>query len=654
MPARPRPAELPITEDDAFIAAALKSASIPTLMMSIVHMTGDTSLLRGRIRPQRALLGEAQGFLSEEDKAAVRAQALDAVRAYRDRGCTLPPPPSAETIHAMMSFVVGEPVPDEYVPMMLEELALDDDFTRDIHWDDTVPAVHRQRFRVVIIGAGMSGLLAAIRLREAGIPFVVIEKNERVGGTWHENTYPGCRVDIANHFYCYSFEPNHDWSEFYSRQQELAAYFERCADKYGIREHIRFRTEVVAAVFDAATSQWRVRLRAADGNEDSVIADALISAVGQLNRPKIPDFPGLASFRGPAFHSARWQHEHDLTGKRVAVVGTGASAFQLVPELAAQAAQVVVFQRSPAWMVPNPNYHRRVSDGTKWLLKHLPYYGRWYRFLIFWPGSDGLLPSLIVDPSWPHPERSVNAANEQMRIAFTEYMKSQVGDDPELLEKVVPKYPPFGKRMLQDNGSWLSTLRRDNVTLVTDAIERISADAVICADGTRYAVDAIVFATGFHANKFLWPMEIRGRDGVLLNEVWGDDPAAYLGITVPGFPNLFCLYGPATNLAHAGSIIFHSECQVRYVMSCLQALLEGDFASMECKASVCAAFNERLQAALARTVWAHPDVDSWYKNARGRVTTTSPWRLVDYWRWTKEPNLDDYVLTRRVPSAGAA
>jgi len=648
---RPRPAELPITEDDAFIATALKSASIPTLLASVVHMTGDTSLLRGPIRPGRATLGEAQGFLSEEDKESVRALALEAIRAYRDRGCTLPPALSAETIHELMSFVVGEPVPDEYVPMMMEELALDDDHTRDVHWDDTVSAAARERLRVVIVGAGMSGLLAAIRLNEAGIPFVVIEKNERVGGTWHENTYPGCRVDIANHFYCYSFEPNHDWSEFYSRQPELAAYFERCVDKYGIRDKIRFRTEVVSATFDAAASQWWIRLRDGAGSEEEMAADVLISGVGQLNRPMIPDIPGRASFHGPAFHSARWEHEHDLCGRHVAVIGTGASAFQLVPELAKTAAHVTVFQRTPAWMVPNPNYHRRVSDGTKWLLKHLPYYGRWYRFLIFWPGSDGLLPSLIVDPSWPHPQRSVNAANEEMRVAFTEYMRSQVGDDVELLEKVVPKYPPFGKRMLQDNGTWLATLRRDNVTLVTEPIERIDEDAIVCAGAARHPVDAIVFATGFHANKFLWPMEIRGRDGALLSEVWGDDPKAYLGITVPGFPNLFCLYGPATNLAHAGSIIFHSECQVRYVMGCLKALLQGDLATMECKASVCADFNERLEAALARTVWAHPGMNSWYKNARGRVTTTSPWRLVDYWGWTKEPDLDDYVVTRRLGGA---
>ena len=256
------------------------------------------------------------------------------------------------------------------------------------------------------------------------------------------------------------------------------------------------------------------------------------------------------------------------------MIGTGASAFQLVPEVAKVASRLVVFQRSPPWMVPNPRYHARVSEAKKWLLRHVPYYARWYRFLLFWPGSDGLMPSLVVDPEWPHPERSVNAMNDFMREYFTQYMAEQIGDDPALLAKVMPTYPPFGKRMLQDNGTWLATLKRDNVELVTEPIAAITPRRRSLR--RRHASTrstSIVFATGFHANRFLWPMEIVGRDGVTLRERWGDEPRAYLGITVPGFPNLFCLYGPGTNLAHAGSIIFHSECQVRYVMGCLAALL---------------------------------------------------------------------------------
>jgi len=636
------PADVLITEDDAFLADALEHASIATLMMCIIHLTGDPSLLRGTMRPASPLPGEVDGGMSEADKAAVRAMALEALRAYRDRGCTLPPPPSADTVREMMSFLVGSEVAAEYVPMMLEEMALDGVDARNVSWDD-VPAAARAALRVVVIGAGMSGLLAAIRLEEAGIPYVVLEKNPGVGGTWLENAYPGCRVDVANHFYSYSFAPNHDWPEFFSQRDELHAYFERCADDFGVRRHVRFGVEVTGARWNEATATWEVTCRGADGASETLTAHALVSAVGALNRPKLPELPGRDSFAGPAFHSARWPAGLCVDGKRVAVVGTGASAFQLVPEVAKVASRVVVFQRSPPWMVPNPRYHSRVSEQKKWLLAHLPYYARWYRFLLFYPASDGLMPSLVVDPAWPHQERSVNEANELMRQVFTDWITSQVGDDPELLAKVVPRYPPFIKRMLQDNGSWLGALKRENVELVTDRIDEVTPSG-LRAGGVDYDVDVIVYATGFHANLFLWPMEIVGRGGVTLRAQWGDEPRAYLGITVPNFPNLFCIYGPGTNLAHAGSIIFHSECQVRYVMGCLAALARGGHASMEVRQDVHDAYAARFDARHDTMVWAHPATGSWYKNAAGRVLTTSPWRLVDYWTWTRTPELGDFTL----------
>jgi len=639
---RPLSADTPITEDDAVLAEMLAHASSTTLLMSIVHLTGDASLLRGSIRPQRPLPGEVDGALSETDKATVRAMALDALRAYRDRGCSLPPPPPAETIREMMSFMVGEEVPDEYVGMFLEEVALDDGAARAAS-REAVPAAAGERFHVLVIGAGMSGLLAAIRLEEAGLPYVVIEKNDDVGGTWLENRYPGCRVDVANHFYCFSFEPNHEWPEFFSQRDALHEYFGRCADRYDVRKRMRFGTEVIAARWRDADARWEVELRGRDGRPETVYANALISAVGQLNRPRLPDIPGRESFAGPAFHSAQWRHL-PLADKQVGVIGTGASAFQLAPEVAKEASRLVIFQRSPPWMVPNPRYHSRVSAAKKWLLSHVPYYARWYRFLLFWPGADGLMPSLEVDPDWPHPERSINAANEYMRERFTEYIAAQIGGDPALLAKVVPRYPPFGKRMLQDNGTWLGTLKRDNVELVTDPIAAITPDGVHCADGTEYPLDVMIFATGFHANRFLWPMEIVGKDGVTLRERWGEEPRAYLGITVPGFPNLFCLYGPGTNLAHGGSIIFHSECQVRYVVRCLTALLREGFAAMDCRQEIHDGYAARFDARHERMVWSHPGMNSWYKNAHGRVLTTSPWRLVDYWQWTQTPALSDFHL----------
>jgi 4-hydroxyacetophenone monooxygenase len=254
------------------------------------------------------------------------------------------------------------------------------------------------------------------------------------------------------------------------------------------------------------------------------------------------------------------------------------------------------------------------------------------------------MPSLVVDPEWRDQARSVNAVNDMMRAMFTQYMADQIGDDPALLAKVTPTYPPFVKRMLQDNGSWLGALKRDNVELVTAEIAEVTPRGIRCADGTEHPADVIVLATGFHANRFLWPIEITGRGGASLRARWGEEPRAYLGITVPGFPNFFCLYGPGTNLAHAGSIIFHSECQVRYVMGCLAALLRREAATIECRQDVFEAYNARFDARHETLVWSHTGTGSWYKNAAGRVLTTSPWLLVEYWDWTKAPDLGDFEL----------
>jgi len=294
----PPPAFLPILpdEDDAAIAAALESASVPALMAAMVHITGDVDILRSAIRPKPPIPGEVQGFLTPDEQARVRAQALDVLKAFRDGGCRLPPPPSHETLRELIDFVAGEALPEEYLPMMLEELALSGD-ERQMDWSD-VPAAKRAGLRVAIIGAGMSGLLTAIRLEEAGIPYVVLEKNPAVGGTWYENTYPGCRVDIKNHFYAYSFEPNHDWSEFFSQRDELFAYFERCADRYGVRDHIRFETEVRAARWNDDASLWQLEVCGPDGRVDRIDANVLVSAVGQLNRPASPRSRGSKTSRG--------------------------------------------------------------------------------------------------------------------------------------------------------------------------------------------------------------------------------------------------------------------------------------------------------------------------------------------------------------------
>ena len=632
----------PIQEDDAFIRQALEETSVPALMLSMMHMSGDYSLMDGEIKPGMAMMGEIQGYLTPEQQAQVREQALAIIRQYRDGGCELPPPPDRDTLHRMMQFIVGDEVPEEYLDLIIEESNLYGDDRRAFQWQQTPPESRLDDFKVLVIGAGQSGVLAGIRLNEAGIAYEIAEKNDGIGGTWWENDYPGARVDVANHFYSYSFEPNHDWPEHYSRQPQLAAYFKRCSDKYQVTPNIRFRTEVESARYDEASERWTVRFRHADGSQSEGQYNAVISAVGQLNRPKIPTIEGRERFGGPQFHSSDWDHSVDLSGKRVAVVGTGASAFQIVPSIADSAAEVQVYQRSPNWMFPNERYHAKVGEGKIWCLKHLPFYARWYRFLHFWMMADKTHPMLFVDPEWPHQDRSISEMNDMTRMMFADYMEQQCGDDEELKQKIMPDYPPLGKRMLQDNGSWIQTLRRDNVDLIAQAVKSVDEQGITDDTGEHRQADVIIWATGFQATRFLWPMEITGKDGQRLSEVWGDDPQTHLGITTPGFPNLFCVYGPGNNLGHGGSLIFYSECQLRYIMDALRYLLEQDKRSLDCKPEVAEDYHRRFSEAAARTVWAHKGMKNWYKNAAGKVVTTSPWRLIDFWRWTREFDAESY------------
>jgi 4-hydroxyacetophenone monooxygenase len=639
---------IPTSTDDSSIAEALECASLPALIPALVHMTGDTSLL-DRYAPRvpgRDVAGAAMG---DEEAREVRALALETLKAIRDGSHAPPPPLSDATLCRLMSWCAGEEVPSDYLPLAVEESRFDGRDSRGLEWSRPPAADVVERFRVGIIGAGLGGLCAAIRLEQAGIPYTVIEKNHAVGGTWLENDYPDLRVDVPNHFYSYSFEPNPDWSDFYARRSELEAYIEDCATKYGVRRNIRFETEVTRATWDDDDDRWILELQGADGGTDRLETNVVINATGMLNRPFVPEIPGLKTFQGPCFHSSHWDQELDLSGQRVAVIGTGASAMQIVPGIADEVERLLVFQRSRHWALPNENYHKEVSDGKKWLLRYMPFYAGWYRFLLFWNSSDRMYSAFCIDADWEKPEISISLPNDILRRAMTEHMREQLGDAPELFEKVLPDYPPLGKRILQDNG-WYRTLTRENVDLVTEPIEEITADAVVTRDGSKHPIDVLVLATGFHASRFLWPIEFRGRGGVMLHELWGDDPRAHLGITIPGFPNLFCLYGPNTNPV-VGSVIFMLECQVRYVMGCVREMLEGNIASMECRQDVHDEYNERVDAEHEKMVWRHPRVHSYYNNDKGRVVTNAPWRLLDYWKMTKSPDLGDFSLRETIGSA---
>ena len=636
MSAAPKP-----TDKESEIDWALKDAHIPSLMMALVHLTGDASHLNADMKPVYDFFGDGQGGLAPEKQQWVRDAAKAAMLDHL-AGRALPPPPDAATIRTMMDFVAGADIPERYVPFLKEELGIAVEDTRNVDWGTLTDAA--SKMKVAIIGAGLSGLLSAIRLSQAGVPFVILEKNADVGGTWYENSYPGCRVDNPNHMYSFSFEPNHSWPYHFSTQDVLHDYFRRMADKYGLRKHVRFETTVSEARFDETTSHWKVRIKSKDGREETLDANAVISAVGQLNQPKMPDIKGVGSFAGPAFHTARWRHDVDLAGKRVAVIGTGATAFQVIPEIAPKVASLTVFQRSAPWLGPTPNYHDKVADGKKWLLEHVPYYDKWYRFWLFWTLTDGILDAVAVDPAWNDTSRAVSPMNEMLRTMLIAKIQEQLPGRPDLVEKVVPDYPFGSKRSVRDNGVYLAALARPNVELVTTGIAEITPKGIRTGDGVEHEFDVIIYGTGFHASDFLRTYTIVGRGGEELHERWKGDARAYLGMTVPGFPNFFTIYGPNTNIVVNGSIIFFSEASVRYIVNCLKLLAETGAATMEVKDQVHDDFNARVDAENLKMAWGVANAKSWYKNAKGRVSQNWPFKLVDYWNATIKPDPRDFTL----------
>jgi 4-hydroxyacetophenone monooxygenase len=633
--------------DDETLRAALELAEIPALLAAVAAATGDLGLVPDHLRPNTAGLMDPTAGLGPEQQAEARALAFDALKGLRDSGRAASiehdPVPDEDTLRSLLEYATGGSLNvEDYLDVLREELNLGGD-PRTPAWrkDDIAPD---RDFRVAVIGAGMSGLAAAHRLRQAGLDVVVFEKNHDVGGTWLENVYPGCRVDVSNLFYSYSFAQRHDWPEHFSSQQVLLDYFRSVADDNGLRELIRFDTEVTSVEFDDDAKTWTLQVVDKDGREDAIDAHAVVSAVGQLNRPSLPDIPGVERFEGPAFHSARWDHGVDLAGKRVAVIGTGASAAQFIPVIAEQTAELTVFQRTPAWFIPAPNYTDQIGPEVRWLRKYVPGYTHWSRFWVFWRSVEGMMPMATVDPDWEGGELSVSASNDFMRQMLSGYLQAQFAAKPELLEQVIPQYAPFSKRFILDDGAWGRTLTRDDVHLVTDTIAEITPLGVRTVDGTVHEADVIIYGTGFKASDFLVPMKVVGRGGRDLHEDWAGDARAYLGIVLPGFPNFFMLYGPNTNIVVNGSIIYFSECEVHYVVGCVRKLLETGAAAIDPKREVHDAYNERIDAENLRMAWGVSSVSTWYKNATGRTAQNWPFSLLEYWQQTREPELDDYVV----------
>jgi len=476
---------------------------------------------------------------------------------------------------------------------------------------------------VAIIGSGFSGLGMAIRLRQAGLDdFVILERGDDVGGTWWFNTYPGCQCDVPSHLYSFSFAPNPRWTRRYPSQDEILRYFERFTDEHGLRRHLRPATEVADAAWDEHAREWSLRL--ASGAE--VRARFLAAACGQLSVPHIPAFAGLDDFGGDTWHSARWAHSVGLRGRRVGVVGSGASAIQIVPELAGVAAHLDVFQRTPPWVIPRRD--RPYTRLERLLFSRVDPWRRLYRSFIYWR-LESLFLGFTTRPM----------AKVLTRMA-SRHLTEQVAD-PSLRRALTPDYPIGCKRVLISD-DYYPALQRDDVALVTAGIERFEPGGVRTADGVLHELDAVVFATGFHSQSLVAPMRVTGPGGVALDDVWAEGPQAHLGVTVAGMPNLFLLYGPNTNLGH-NSILFMMECQFRYIVECLTEVRRRGATTIAVREDEFRRFNERIQERLRDSVWVK-GCTSWYKTDSGRVTNNWPGPAIEYWRATRRPDFTRFAM----------
>ena len=627
------------TPDSAALAAAVAAANVPTLACVLVQLTGDRRWIKPPYVPTRTrgLEDNDDGGLPELVQQEVRDAAVQAfAELFAGKEPALPNPDDVLLLE-MMSVTLGEQIPAEYASMIRHELGLAPGP------DCSIPPP--EGFSALIIGAGISGLCAAIAFRAAGIAYTIVERSESLGGVWFENRYPGAACDVPSHLYSFSFAP-YPWSRYFAGSREIHAYLEQVADEHDIRRHIRCGHEVIEARFDEAAALWRADVRTPDGRTETLSANIVISGVGAFNKPRIPDVPGLATFAGPSVHTACYPSEGlDLAGRRVVLVGNGASAMQVAPAIVDEVAALTIVQRTPQWVAPFPKFHQPIPAPLQDLLQNVTLYRLWYRLRLSWAFNDKLYDALQQDPAWDGEGRSINAINEGHRRHLGAYARAELGERQDLLPRLLPDYPPFGKRMLLDNG-WFRALARDHVELVTAGVSEVLPRSVVTSDGTEHPADVIIWATGFDVVNLLAPMRVKGIGGRDIHEDWdGDDARAYLGTVVPGYPNLFCLYGPNTQFGHGGSLITVLERQMHYVMSLLGQMFAKGIATVDVRPDVHDAYNADVDSRHARMIWTYPGVENYCQNSKGRIVVNNPFRIIEVWEMTETANLADYVCT---------
>ena len=625
--------------DTKFIDSAVRQANANALRIALLQLTDDPELQEMEVVKVPIRGGALCIYdIAERDKEKLFAKA-SAYLSGKTHG--QPCPPSRERAEQLMELFSADKLAAAEKALGFEELAIDD-FPREVRWNRRPPQDVLDNFKVAVIGAGLSGLAAAIQLKRLGIPFIGLERQQGIGGTWLRNDYPDCRVDTSSYLYQYKFIKNYKWPEFYSSQKELLKYLNFAAETHDVADDYHFNQEVIRAEWDEQGALWHLTVRDQEGAEKDIRVNAIIAATGLFNAIKTPDIAGLENCQIPVFHSAEWDHSVPYAGKRVALVGTGSTGVQLVPGLARAAEHLTVFQRTPQWMMGIEGYNQPVTPGQRYLFDAMPYYWNWFCYAVF-RGAHQLQRLQDKDPAWEAAGGRVNEANEKLRGSLIQYVQGILGEArPELVSQMIPDYAPMVRRLVVDNGFY-QALTRPNVELVPGKIARIEGNSIVSEDGGEREFDLIVLGSGFDTTKYLWPLELKGRAGTTLQHAWSEDgPRAYLGLTMPDFPNFFMAYGPSGQ-PRTGSLYSWGESWARYNVGLIAAMLESNFSSVEIKRTAFEDYNSRLDEANRHLLW-EDEGRGYYVNEHGRSHVNIPWSIEDYHMMIRQPDLENYIF----------
>ncbi|MDP3550759.1 MAG: NAD(P)/FAD-dependent oxidoreductase [Novosphingobium sp.] len=627
--------------DDARIRAAIAVADPNLLRLTLHQLTGNPRLAEMQVAGTPLWAGALFTYtLAPEYHDEVRELAFEYLT--RNWGTVDEDAfKSPASVRPTMELFGHGPLSEPEFLMGYEEAAFDA-FPREVRWTEKPAPEVLDRYHVIIVGAGLSGLCAAIHLEQLGMRYTIIERRSGLGGTWHFNNYPEARVDSTSLIYQYKFEKKYPWSEFFASAGETLKYLEYCAHKYNVADKIVFNTTVEKGAWDEVSGKWQLTLRGSDDALRTMDGAFVISAGGMFSTPKLPDIAGIDTFAGDVIFSTNWNSDIVLAGKRIAQIGTGASGVQFMPYLARTAKSVTVFQRSANYVLPMEGYRESFPADLQWMFENYPLYWHWHSYgMHFLNAQLELLQE--QDPEWQSRGGVVNERNDSLRDTALGYINEVLADRPDLIEKVTPKFPPMARRPTVDNG-WYAALKADHVTLVTDPIDHATPAGLVSADGTLHEADVLVCATGFSTTRYLWPAHYTGRDGATFDELWeADGPRAYLGLTAPGFPNFFMFFGPNSQ-GRSGSFYSMAESWTRFTLKMIVRTIEQNGRAVEVRREAFDAFNREVDAKTSELVWEKFGQGFYYLTAQGRSFINTPWRGAEIFARLRDPIFDDFEI----------